>query len=316
MEFDLENPLPTSDDLHYDSFTSLFTVESDHMPSKNYTQNLKPTDLYISIRHETLSLILQISHNFDPFLAYLAISYLDRFLPTKSVTKEKPWILKLISVCCVSLALKMRKTEFSLTGIQQDGGFNFDSETIRRMESLILGALKWRMRSITPFSFISFFISLFKFKEPPLRQALKARAIEIIFKAQNEIKLLEFKPSILAASALLSASHELFPMQFLCFRKAISNCPHVNKDNLLSCYNVMQETAMDGYQSALGMVSSSSTPVNVLDLQSSSSSSSEKINPTETNATGSIRLERDLKRRKIDGLRGHNTFQLSQILQC
>jgi cyclin D6 len=53
------------------------------------------------------------------------------------------------------------------------------------MEVLILGALNWRMRSITPFSFISFFISLFKPKDPPLRQALKARASEIIFKAQN-----------------------------------------------------------------------------------------------------------------------------------
>jgi hypothetical protein len=44
-----------------------------------------------------------------------------------------------------------------------------------------------------------------------------------------DINLLEFKPSLIAASALLYASHELFPMQFLCFRKAISNCSHVNK---------------------------------------------------------------------------------------
>lgn len=68
--------------------------------------------------------------------------------------------------------------------IQADGGFLFDAQTIERMEYLILGALKWRMRSITPFSFISFFISFFKLKDPPLRRDLKARAVEIIFKAQ------------------------------------------------------------------------------------------------------------------------------------
>lgn len=120
------------------------------------------------------------------------------------------------------------------------------------------------MRSITPFSFISYFISLFKLRDPSLKQAIKARATEIIFKAQNgkypekerrkkkkkkstsighfssalahkifisfaEIKLLKFRPSIIAASALLSAAHELLPLQYPCFRKATSNCSYVNK---------------------------------------------------------------------------------------
>jgi cyclin D6 len=61
------------------------------------------------------------------------------------------------------------------------------------MEVLILGALNWRMRSITPFSFIYFFISLFKPKDPPSRQALKARASEIIFKAQNGMYILSYR---------------------------------------------------------------------------------------------------------------------------
>lgn len=133
------------------------------------------------------------------------------------------------------------------------------------MEVLILGALKWRMRSITPFSFIPFFISLFKLRDPPLLQALKARATEIIFIAQNGnqlniqktnnffsasinrryiclfvcllvgIELLEFKASVIAASALLSASHELFPIQYPCFRKAILNCSYINKVNTSVC---------------------------------------------------------------------------------
>lgn len=132
------------------------------------------------------------------------------------------------------------------------------------MEYLILGALKWRMRSITPFSFISFFISFFNLKDPPLRQALKARAVELILKAQmgrstclkcqeyrllfyhhlsfllfliiptwlvklTDTRLMELRPSIIAASALLSASHQLLPLQFPCFRKAISSCSYVDK---------------------------------------------------------------------------------------
>ncbi|KAA8524490.1 hypothetical protein F0562_010913 [Nyssa sinensis] len=316
MEFDLENPLPVFQDLHADSALSLFLIESDHMPSDTYSRTLQATDFDFSVRRETISLILHLSRNFDPLLSFLAVNYLDRFLSTQSITEGKPWVLRLLAVSCVSLALKMRRTEFSVTDIQQDGGFIFDTQTICRMEFLILGALKWRMRSITPFSFIHFFISLFKFKDPPLRQALKARATEIIFKAQHDIRLLEFKPSMIAASALLAGSHELFPLQFLCFRKAISNCSYVNKEELFECCNVMQDIAMDGYESVLDIVSSSSTPVNVLDWHCSSSTSSSDSEKTNTTEAITSTVDRDIKRRKISGFRNDKTFQFSQIQQC
>lgn len=103
------------------------------------------------------------------------------------------------------------------------------------MEILILGALQWRIRSITPFSFISFFTSLFQLEDPQFQQDLKSRATEIIFKAQN-VKFMVFKPSIISAAALLYASQELFPMQFQCFQKALFNCSYVNKVNTVTTY--------------------------------------------------------------------------------
>ncbi|XP_059661981.1 putative cyclin-D6-1 [Cornus florida] len=306
MEFDLENPLPAFQDLYSDSFPSLFHTESDHMP-----RSLQATDFDISVRRQTISLISIFSHNFDPFLSYLAVNYLDRFLSTQRIPEGKSWVLRLLAVSCVSLALKMKETEFSAVQ-HEDGGFMFDKQTIRRMEFLILGALKWRMRSITPLSFINFFISLFKFIDPPSTKALKARATEIIFKAQHDVKLLEFKPSIIAATTLLYASHELFPLQFPSFRQAISNCAYVNKCKLFSCNNVMQYITRDGYESVLEMALSSSTPVNVLDGPCSSwSSDSEKTNSS--GPTKRIMLERDTKRRKIGGFGNDGVFQLYQV---
>lgn len=61
----------------------------------------------------------------------------------------------------------------------------FEAQAINKMELLILDALDWRMRSLTPFPYLYFFLSIFQLKDPPLRQALKLRAIEIIFQAQN-----------------------------------------------------------------------------------------------------------------------------------
>ncbi|GFQ02720.1 putative cyclin-d6-1 [Phtheirospermum japonicum] len=112
----------------------------------------------------------------------------------------------------------------------QDGGFMFDSATIERMEMLILGALKWRMRSTNPFCFVNYFIPFLKLKGKPSIQALKNRATEIILKAQHDIKLLGFKPSIISASALLYATNDLCPIQFASFRKAVCSCYYVDKE--------------------------------------------------------------------------------------
>lgn len=44
-----------------------------------------------------------------------------------------------------------------------------------------------------------------------------------------DVKLLEFKPSEIAASAVLSACHDLFPLQFPGYRETIFGCSFVNK---------------------------------------------------------------------------------------
>ncbi|MQM02511.1 hypothetical protein Taro_035271 [Colocasia esculenta] len=135
----------------------------------------------------------------------------------------------------------MKKVDFPIVDFQAEEGFIYDGQTIRRMELLVLRALNWRMRSITPFSFLRFFLTLFRPADLPLLATLKSRASEIVFRSQNgetnqqnsslfasvietlprsliaEMKLLGCKPSAVAASALLTASHELFPVQFPTF---------------------------------------------------------------------------------------------------
>ncbi|GMI71987.1 hypothetical protein HRI_000868000 [Hibiscus trionum] len=118
----------------------------------------------------------------------------------------------------------------------------------QREEGLIFDAL------------ISFFVSLFGLKDPPLIQAFKDRATCIIFQARNEIELLEFKPSTIAASALLVASHELFPLQFPSFETSILSCEYMNKENVLKCFNAMLEMVVnEKNESIVDTVSSLST---------------------------------------------------------
>ncbi|KAJ9560549.1 hypothetical protein OSB04_005709 [Centaurea solstitialis] len=301
MEFDLENPL--SKDLQH----ALFAIESDHLPLMS---NLD-LDYDHNIRQEIISFISNFSKKLHhPFVSYLAINYFHRFLASHSIPGEKPWILKLVAVSCVSLAFKMIGGDSRLSHVQKEDELMFDFRMVERMEFVILGALQWRMRSITPFAFIKFFVSFFKLKVTSLHandanyhhhQVLKDRATEIIFKAQIESKLLDFKPSIVAASTLLYASHELYPLQFPFFKNSILSCPYVNEDDFSKCYNVIQELVLDGYESML----SCKTPINVLDLDySSSEDTHNKTAPSEEEE------KRGLKRLKISTF-SKSPFQLS-----
>lgn len=295
MEFDLENPLTGSDEEQHplsDSIAALFAAESDHMGL------FSGGHLDLSARRDAVSLILQaqFSSNLDPAVAYLAINYVDRFLSKREIPSEKPWVVRLLSISCLSIASKMKKTDFSLTDFQREEGFIFDAQTIRRMELLVLGALDWRMRSVTPFSFLPFFLSFFSPAQPPLLDALKAHASQALFKAQNEIKMLVFKPSVIAAAVLLSAAHELFPIQFASFRSAISSSGFVNKEKLWECCNAFGDVGMDGCDSTLEMVSSSNTPVTVLGRHCFSSESEMTVVSSSD--------DRDLKKSRISKLRG------------
>ncbi|XP_061978100.1 putative cyclin-D6-1 isoform X1 [Populus nigra] len=301
MEFDLENSLTSLEEHQSDTVPNLFASESDHMPSRNFLQCLKTSGFYVSFRQEAISLILQAQYscNYDAFIPYLAVNYMDRFISKQEIPQGKPWILRLLVISCLSLAAKMRNAHFSVSDFQgEEAGFIFDTQTINRMELLILDALNWRMRSITPFSFVHFFISVLELKDPSSSQPLKDRATEIIFKAQNEIKFLEFKPSIVAASALLVASNELLPLQFPLFKCSISSCAFVNKETLLSCFNAVQEMEeMEWYESMLDTMSCTRTPLSVLDRQCTKSESETTSTTSITNGS----TVPEIKRRRLNG---------------
>ncbi|KAL0363297.1 UNVERIFIED_CONTAM: putative cyclin-D6-1 [Sesamum calycinum] len=303
MELDLQNPFTTHHDLQYDGLPSLFANESDHMPS---LLSFHASDFRCSIRRTALSLISQVkfAYNLDPFLAYLSFNYVDRFLSKQEILEKRPWIAHILVVASLSLAAKMRNSDLSIS--------LSDLQSVRRMERILLSTLRWRMRSITPFSFLQHFISLLKIEDPSLTQCLKHRASEIIFTVQQELKLLEYKPSTIAASALLCAIHDSTPTTFCSSDSAITSCEYVDKEILSECFGVMQEMmtrevyGLSLDESACGTV----TQISVLDRQRTSEEG--------TSGSGPGFPERDnIKRRRLNGFCDNDrTFQISQIQQC
>ncbi|CAL0309437.1 unnamed protein product [Lupinus luteus] len=238
------------------------------MPSPN---SLALTHSHVLFRCKAVSLILQVqfSCNLDPFVTYLAINYLHRFMSRQEIPQGKLWLLRHVAISCLSLASKMKNVSLSLSDIQKQGCV-LEPQCVHRMELLILGALNWRMRSITPFPFLNFFLSLAELKDQKLKEALKERASEIIFNAQNDIKLLEHKPSTIAASALMYASHELLSRpRYSVPRASNASCEYLDEETLSNCYNLIQEMVrMEAKESMVNTSKSflsSETPMSVLE---------------------------------------------------
>lgn len=66
------------------------------------------------------------------------------------------WPMQLLSVACVSVAAKMEEAHVpGLLDLQiLDPRYVFDPRTVCRMELLLMSALCWRMRTVTPFDFL------------------------------------------------------------------------------------------------------------------------------------------------------------------
>ncbi|KAJ1258765.1 hypothetical protein BS78_10G100600 [Paspalum vaginatum] len=160
---------------------------------------------------ESVSWILKARsyHGFQPATAFLAVSYMDRFLSPRTLPNHG-WAFQLLSVACLSLAAKMEETSVpSLLDLQiESKSCIFEPRTVQRMELLVLAELDWRLRSLTPFAFIDLFACKADLSGRCAR-SLVLRACQITLNAIHETEFLNHCPASTAAAAVLSAAAEM-----------------------------------------------------------------------------------------------------------
>ncbi|XP_019425421.1 PREDICTED: putative cyclin-D6-1 [Lupinus angustifolius] len=200
-----------------------FEFESDFMPKKDFYTN----HANIIIRKFAVSTIATNWRNtdMDAFIPYLAMNYFDRFVSRNPFLDAE---IRLVVICCLTIAAKMRTKSFCLTSFLEDRSIAFTRDTIRKMELHILDSLGWRMRPITPFSFLDYFYPTFG-----RIGGFKRRSInEIIVQALGDDDFIEYKPSQIAQSSFLAATNIAYPLKF----------PSTHKpEELTNCYQAMIE---------------------------------------------------------------------------
>lgn len=231
-----------------ESIAGFIEDERNFVPGFDYLTRFQTQSLDASAREESVAWILKVQayYNFLPLTSYLSVNYMDRFLYSRRLPDNNGWPWQLLSVACLSLAAKMEETVVpSLLDLQAEGAkYIFETKTIRRMELLVLSVLDWRLRSVTPFSFIDFFAC----KLDPtgtFMGFLISRATKIILSNIQEASFLEYRPSSIAAAAILCAANEIPNLSLVNPEHAESWCDGLSKEKIISCYRLMQRLVLN-----------------------------------------------------------------------
>ncbi|GLJ15237.1 hypothetical protein SUGI_0249120 [Cryptomeria japonica] len=302
---------PVQDD---EEIAVLVGKECEYMPLKWYQDHRMD---FASARANAIGWILKVHayYSFGPLTAYLSINYLDRFLSRYQLPDGKAWMLQLLSVACLSLAAKMEETDVPLLlDLQTEGPkFVFEARTLKRMELMVLATLEWRMLSVTPFSFIDYFIHHggndgggSSSKSP-----MVSRVGELILSTIRGIDFLQHRPSAIAAAAVLCAAEEsLAPAEGARYRKGVLSCSTVNKDLILKCYSLMRRLFAIPKRAKSASSSIPQSPVGVLDGFCTSNSTTSRASSLEESLR-SVNLYASVaaKRRKLNGYCNTSTLQ-------
>ncbi|KAJ6385575.1 hypothetical protein OIU77_028707 [Salix suchowensis] len=257
-------PPPPSDE---NTITKFIDSESHFMPLSDYFHRCRHRSIDITARQDSINWILKVHahYAFRPLTALLSVNYFDRFLSSYSLP-ENGWPFQLLSVACLSLAAKMEEPDVPLLLDLQilEPGFIFEPRNIQKMELRVMANLNWRLRSVTPFDYLDYFISKLpscSSTKPDNFNRLLKYSSDLILNTTRVIDFLGFTPSTVAAAAVMSAAGKNCDITLREAGGGQFFHERVNKEMARSCLLLMEEYLIDTCPSARYKELSAEAPV-------------------------------------------------------
>jgi len=186
-----------------DIYHYLKHTETKHMPKWNYMG--KQPDITFSMRTILVDWLIEVAEEYklQQETLYLAVSYIDRFLSVMSVQRAK---LQLVGAACMFIASKYEEiyppdvSEFVY--ITDD---TYTKKQVLRMEHLVLKVLGFDLSPPTTHLFVNNYCQMFGMKEQSLHLSMYINELSLL----DGENMLQFSPSLLAASSVALARHTL-----------------------------------------------------------------------------------------------------------
>ncbi|KAG6652165.1 hypothetical protein CIPAW_06G165000 [Carya illinoinensis] len=278
------------------TISALIDSETHHVPHPDYLRRCRDRSIDVTARQDSINWILKVHayYHFRPVTAFLSINYFDRFLSYQSLPQPNGWPFQLLSVACLSLAAKMEEPQVPLLFDLQvfEPKFVFESKTVQRMELWVMAILDWRLRAVTPFDFLDYFISKLASSstpKPELFNRVFSACSDLILSTTRAIDFLGFSPSTIAAAAVLCATAGGSDSLAIDGKLPVVFHESVNKESVISCHQLMEEYLIDTCPAAdlkdrRSEAAAPPSPIGVLDAAACGSCDTRSENP------GSIEL--------------------------
>ncbi|KAF2294669.1 hypothetical protein GH714_014771 [Hevea brasiliensis] len=207
--------------------------------------NEENTDSCFSIsRQEAVQWMLKVNayYGFSALTAILAVNYLDRFLCSYYYQRDKPWMIQLVAVTCLSLAAKVEETQVPLLlDLQvEDTKYVFEAKTIQRMELLLLSTLKWKMHPVTPLSFLDHIVRRLGLKTH-LHWEFLRRCERLLLTVVSDSRSISYLPSLLATATMMHVIDQVEPLNRMDYQNQLLSVLKVSKEKVNDCYELVLE---------------------------------------------------------------------------
>ncbi|KAK4803613.1 hypothetical protein SAY86_003430 [Trapa natans] len=229
------------------------------------------------VRGESVEWMLRASahHSFSALTAMLSIDYLDRFLSRFRLQSNKPWMIQLVAVACLSLAAKVEETHVPLLLDLQVGEtrYLFEAKAIQRMELLVLSTLRWKMHPVTPLSFLDHIIRRLGLKNGVHWEFFR-RCEALLLSAVSDPRSVDYLPSVLATATMLRIIEEVEPCDHMDYKSQLLRVLRMDKEKVEGCYQLIKAII-----SKAQIVSKSVIKRKLDQIQGSSSSAATETSP-------------------------------------
>ncbi|KAK6924013.1 Cyclin, C-terminal domain [Dillenia turbinata] len=207
----------------------------------------------IVARKEAVEWILRVDahYAFSALTTVLAVNYFDRFLSNLQFQKDKPWMIQLTAVACLSLAAKVEETYVPLLLDLQvrvlfcnlcvgDCKYLFEAKTIQRMELLVLSTLKWKMHPVTPLSYFEHIVRRIGLKTH-LHWEFLRRCEHLLLSVIVDSRFVGYLPSVIASATMLHVIKVIEPYNHVEYQNQLMDVLDVNKDEVDEFYKFILE---------------------------------------------------------------------------
>ncbi|KAH7518025.1 hypothetical protein FEM48_Zijuj09G0126800 [Ziziphus jujuba var. spinosa] len=223
---------------------SLFSKEKQQQNNSVSLVNIVENDLSLLLaRREAVEWMLKVNayYGFTALTAILAINYFDGFLSSLHFQRDKPWMIQLVAVTCLSLAAKVEETQVPLLLDLQDTKYVFEAKTIQRMELLVLSTLQWKMHPVTPLSFLDHIIR---------RLGLKTHLHWEFLRLCEHSRFMGYLPSVLATATMMRIIDHVEPCNAMEYQNQLLGVLKTSKEKVEDCYSLIVESSSMGYNYA------------------------------------------------------------------